>query len=215
MNTHRIIIADDHQLFRDGVRLVLEHTQRFEVVAEAGNGHEALEALKTTEADVLVLDINMPDMDGLETAGHLRKEHPQLRILIVTMLGHGSLIKRLMRLGVDGYILKENSQKEMVAALDAIVAGNNYYSAEVTQAVMKSLEPATKKTPSDNVTLTNRETEVIRMIAREMTTQEIADALFIAKSTVISHRKNILRKLDVRNIAGMVKYAMERGLLDD
>lgn len=214
MKARRVLIADDHQMFLDGLRLVLSATDRYQVAAEARSGLEALAVLETTDIDIAVLDVSMPELDGAETARQIRERFPRVRILMLSMLSQDALIKRLIRIGIDGFILKENGQKELVTALDAVAAGSKYFSSEVTAAVMDSFNPAVKHSGLNRVKLTDREMEVLRLVAREMTTQEIADRLFVAPSTVITHRKNIMAKLDVRNTAGMIRYALEMGLIE-
>jgi len=210
-NTLHVLIADDHQLFLDGLRMLLSTTDQFDVVVEANNGRQALEAMSGTKVDLAVLDINMPELDGIDTAKSIRDNYPNVRILMLTMYNHDTFIKRLMRAGVDGYILKENSQKELLAALETIASGKKYFAPEVTQAVMDSFNPSIKKTGLDKVSLTKREMEVLQLVTQELTAQEIADRLFVSQSTVITHRKNIMRKLDARNTAGMVRIATELG----
>lgn len=210
----RVLIADDHQLFLEGIKLLLHSSNQFEVVFEANTGQEALDFLTTETIDLAVLDINMPELDGVETAKQIKQKYPAVKILMLTMYSHDSFIKRLMRAGVDGYILKENSLNELMTAMESLALGNKYFAPEVTQAVMDSFNPSVQKTGLEKVRLTKRELEVLQLVSQELTTQEIADKLFVSQSTVITHRKNIMFKLDVRNAAGMVRLATELGLVN-
>ncbi len=207
----RVLTADDHQLFLDGIRMVLEASNDFAVVAEANNGLEVMERLQECEVDAVVLDIGMQEMDGIETAKAIKATYPQIPILMLTMYTHDSYIKRLIRVGVNGYILKENGQRELVTALRELVKGKKYFAPAVTQAVMRSFESNDNESEAQ---LTKREYEILRLVAQEYTTLEIAEKLFISESTVITHRKNIMLKMNVRNMAGMIKVATERGWFD-
>lgn len=216
MNPLRILIADDHQLFLDGIKMVLSTTSQFKVVAEANSGQAVLDLLSQEfppSIDIAILDINMPEGDGVETAKWIKQNDIKIKVLMLTMYNNELFIKRLMRAGVDGYILKENSQQELITALEALSIGKQYFASEVTQAVMDSFNPSIKKKGLDKVHLTKRELEVIQLVTKELTTQEIALKLHVAPTTVIQHRKNIMRKLDVRNAAGMVRVATEMGLV--
>ena len=217
MTPFRILIADDHQLFIDGIKMVLSSSTLFEVVAEANSGQAVIDLLsqKTSPAiDIAILDINMPEIDGIEAAKWIKQNSSSLKVLMLTMYSNELFIKRLMRAGVDGYILKENSQQELMAALETLASGKQYFAQEVTQAVMDSFNPTLQKKGLDKVHLTKRELEVIQLVVKELTTQEIANQLYVAPTTVIQHRKNIMRKLDVRNAAGMVRVATELGLVE-
>jgi len=209
----RVIIVDDHQLFADGIQQVIDATNGFKVVATCNSGSEALELLCKTPVDLLLLDLKMPGMDGLETARAVKASHPQLRLLIITMLSHTSYIQRLIRTGVEGYILKDSGQEELLTALETIGKGGKYYSKDVTQALIEGMAPRNTRSGLDKVQLTDREHQVLQLVAKQLTTREIARKLFVAESTIITHRKNIMRKLDVSNSVGMVKLATESGLL--
>lgn len=214
MTVSRVLIADDHQLFLDGLRMVLDTSPKFEIVGEANNGKQVLDLLANVQADLAVLDISMPEMDGIETAKAIKSTYPDMRILILSMYRQDALIKRLMRSGIDGYVLKENGQKELIKALEVIVSGQKYFAEEVTKVIIDSFNPSVKKSQKNDVNLTKRELEVLQLVSKEMTTQEIAQKIFVSQNTVITHRKNIMRKLDVRNAAGMIRLATEMGLLD-
>lgn len=214
MSTIKVLLADDHQMFLDGLKMILQADENIEIVGTASNGEEALAFLKNHEVDVLVLDINMPGMDGVETIRHIKQQNIGTKVLILSMFSTDVLIKRLLRIGAEGYVLKDNGHKHLRDAILKIAAGEKYYSQEVMEAVMDGLNPAEKKTGFGNVKLTPREMEILQLIAQEHTTPEIAEKLFISQGTVITHRKNLIRKLEVRNTAGLIKYAMQLGLIE-
>lgn len=205
------MIADDHQIFLDGLRSLLGGDPQLEVLGVALNGKALLEQVGALRPDVVLLDINMPEMDGAETARHLKEKHPEVRILILTMHESAPFVKRLLEIGVDGYALKNSSKAELLAAIQAVHKGKQYYSHQVVGAVMDSLR-GTGKTPADEVELTPRELDVLRLLAQEFTTPEIAEKLFISPHTVESHRKNLLSKLGKKNTAGLVAWAVKMGL---
>jgi len=212
MKKYKLVLADDHRLFMDGVSFLLRNEPAYEVVATCVKGSELITFLEQTASlpDVLLLDINLPEMDGVEITRKVKTQFPEVAVLIVSMNCHISFIKKLLRLGVNGYILKENSQDELLLALQQLVSGEKYFSKEVTQALTDGLANGGMQ----QVSLTKREYEVLQWVAKGLTTAAIADRLFVSASTVVSHRKNIMQKLDVKNVAEMIRYATEMGLLD-
>lgn len=213
MKQFRIVMADDHQLFIDGMKSVIEKQEQYTVVATANSGAETLELLKQNQADLVLLDIEMQTIDGIETAKTIRELYPETRILMITMYSHINQIKKLMRIGVNGIILKENGQSELLRAIETVFAGHNYHSTEVTNALVNHLNPNNRPTGLQRVSLTKREFEVLQCVAEGLTSPEIADKLFIAKTTINTHRKNIMEKLEVKNVAELIRYATEMGLL--
>jgi len=209
----KIFIADDHQMFIDGIKAILKDEAGIQVVGEARNGMEVLEQLEQIKTDLLLLDINMPVMDGIETTRHLRKTFPGIKILMLTMYNNHEFISGLVHEGASGYILKNTGKKELIEAIITVHKGNNYFSKEVTETVMQHLhkKPADQKVES--VQLTRREKEILVLISREFSTRQIADELFISPNTVETHRKNLMSKLNVKNIAGLVKFALQTGLI--
>jgi two-component system nitrate/nitrite response regulator NarL len=210
-----IIVADDHQMFIDGIKLLLKMRKDFSVVAEAKTGLEVLEVLKAKKADLILMDVNMPDMDGEETTKQVKKLYPETKILMLTMFNTRDYIEKLLRAGADGYILKNTGKEELSLAIDTVMGGDAYYSKEVTERIMEGLQK--KKVIESNpffIELTGREKDVLRLIVKELTSHEIADQLCISFHTVETHRKNLISKLQVKNIAGLVKYALQHGLAD-
>jgi len=211
----RILIADDHQLVIDGILLMLKEAPGISCVATAGNGQEALEQLSKYEVDVLLLDINMPVMDGIECCRLATRQHPSLKILVLSMMNDASLVKQMLKEGAAGFLLKNAGQDEVITAIKKVHQGDKAFSQEVLSIIMDSLSgvPANKNNPSIP-RISPREKQILSMIVWEKTTQEIAEELFISFGTVETHRRNLLHKLDVRNTAGLVRVALEHGLLE-
>lgn len=211
----KIIIADDHQLFIDGIKSLVKSMKKMEIIAEVSNGKQLLEVLESKSCDIILMDINMPEMDGVEATKQVKAKYPSIKILMLTMFSNREYIEKLLRAGADGYLLKNTGKEELQEAIDNIINGESYFSKEVTERIMEGLQK--KKIAEKNtyiVELTEREIEVLKLIVQEFTTAEIAEKLFISPHTVETHRKNLISKLNVRNIAGLVKYAMQNGLVD-
>lgn len=208
MNTSypiRIALVDDHSLVRDGVRALLGVRPSLEVVGEAENGAQALDLCGRVSPDILLVDIGLKDMNGLELTRLLRIQYPDIKILILSMYDNHEYIATSIRAGASGYVLKNAPSKEIIAAIEAIATGGTFYSAEV------ALKLATRK--PDETELTPRESQVLIGLAQGLNNKTIARELAISVRTVETHRLSIRRKLKVDKPAGLVKYAMEHGLL--
>ncbi|MEB0043254.1 MULTISPECIES: response regulator transcription factor [unclassified Pseudomonas] len=201
----RIALVDDHALVRDGVRALLAVRPSFDVVGEAEDGPEAINLCSQVSPDILLIDIGLKDMNGLELTRLLRAQYPAIKILILSMYDNQEYIATSIRAGASGYVLKNAPSREIVAAIEAIAAGGTFYSAEV------ALKLASKK--SDETELTPRESQVLVGLAQGLDNKTIARELAISVRTVETHRLSIRRKLNVDKPAGLVKYAMEHGLL--
>jgi len=213
-NKIKILIADDHQLILDGLKLMLGGQSDFEVVGTVHNGLEAINTIRERHIDVLVMDLNMPEMNGLEACRIIRKEFPGLKILILSMLADAKLIKNVLKEGATGYMLKNSGQDELSEAIRNVSQGKVHYDERVMELMLE-----TKKTKAQNSTemipsLSRREKEILQLVIDEMTTPEIAAKLFIGIGTVESHRRNMISKLGVRNTAGLVSKAYQYGILD-
>jgi DNA-binding NarL/FixJ family response regulator len=207
----RIFLVDDHQMVLDGITSILADVENIKVVGTASNGESALRSLAVEGVDVLLLDINMPEMDGIDVVRQMEKEGIEVNTLILTMHNNPQFTKQLIELGVEGCILKNSGKKELLYAINEVNEGRRYYGEDVTGSLFSSLEK-TKKAIQD-VLLTKREVEIIKLIANELTTNEIAEKLMISSFTVDTHRKNIVSKLGVKNMAGLVKFAYENQLI--
>lgn len=211
----KVVITDDHQIFIDGLKALLSIMEGVELVGEANNGLELLEVLKKQEVDIILMDVNMPEMDGIEATKEVLQQYPDMKVLMLTMFGTQDYIQKLLKAGAQGYLLKNTGRDELENAIRTLVGGGTYYSKEVTDRIMEGLQKKKKQDQDYRlVELTEREKEVLVLIAEEMTTQEIADKLFISHHTVETHRKNLISKLNVRNVSGLVKYAVQQGMLD-
>jgi two-component system, NarL family, nitrate/nitrite response regulator NarL len=211
MDNIRVFVADDHHLVVDGIRAMLNGEREFVVVGSAQNGLEVLKSLNDTRPDVVLMDINMPQMDGIETTRELKATHSHIHVVILSMYNNMEFIDNLLDAGASGYLLKNTGKEELMEAIRQVLAGTRYLGKEVQEVMAEGYKNKDRNGTDRFETLTKREKEIIRLITRERTTQEIAEELHISTATVETHRKNILHKLDVRNIAGLVKYALERG----
>lgn len=210
-----LLIADDHQIFIDGLKSLLASDKRFVVVAEANNGKEVLEQLANKEIDIAILDVNMPEMNGIEATKLIAKNYPVVKTLILTMHNRKEFIVELIAAGASGYLLKNCNKSELTDALLALNDNKDYYSREVTDAVIESLKQKKKGELHPQIELSKREVEVLQLIAKEFTTKEIGQKLFISENTVETHRRNLISKLNMRNTAGLVRYAVENKLLTE
>jgi len=209
------MLVDDHKVVRDGLKYHFEDHAEFDVSLEASNGEEALNLLTKNEVDVVITDISMPVMDGIAFLKEIREKMPDQKVIALTMLGEVTHIKQMISLGVNGYLLKNSSEDEIILAINTVIEGQNYFSKEVTQSLIDDL--AGKRKPKQRLTietpLSKREKEVLRLIAEEYSNQEIADELFISVRTVDSHKHNLLEKTGAKNVAGLVLYAVEHDLI--
>ena len=209
----RILITDDHQLVIDGIKLMLAEAPDLECVGEANSGEAALGLLAETPVDVLLLDINMPGMDGLECCRQVRRGFPEVKILVLSMLREGSLVKMLLHEGASGYLLKNAGKEEVIGAIRKVHAGERALGADVMDIFLENPKQKKKRQASPFPKISRREKQVLRLIVEERTTGEIAEELFISFATVETHRRNLLMKLNARNTAGLVRSALEYDLL--
>jgi DNA-binding NarL/FixJ family response regulator len=208
----RVLLVDDHNLVRAGVRKILETHPGFVVVGEVGDGHQALRALQESTVDVVVLDLTMPGLDGFEVLARIKELHPSIRVLVLTMHATSEHVTRAVREGADGYLLKDSAVQELVAALEAVMAGNNYFSPAAQQALGQVLRAGSALgRPLD--LLTDRERDVLKLVAHGLSTKEIAGRLDISPRTVDTHRANLMRKLGLRSVALLTQFALREGLL--
>ncbi|MDX1684021.1 MAG: response regulator transcription factor [Saprospiraceae bacterium] len=216
----KILIADDHKMFVDGIDSILKNEKDFTVVDRCYDGPSIFKSLEDHEVDVILLDVNLPGMTGIEVTERLQKEKPGIRILALSMYNEESFVSEILKKGALGYILKNTGRSELVTGIRTVFSGESYFSKDVTETIMSGLM---KKQKAGNNTLkksvhipkiSRREKEVLALIAKEFTTQEIAEKLFISLKTVESHRSSLLSKLNARNSAGLVRIALENNLLE-
>lgn len=211
----RLIIADDHRMFIDGIKALLKNEKEIKVTGEALNGVHLLRLLEKETPDVILMDINMPEMDGVEATKLITTKYPRVKIIMLSMHSTKEFVAGMIEAGAAGYILKNTGKKELVEAIQAVSQGKSYYSREVTEVIMESFKNPSKKNQNPELPqLTDREKEVLKLIAQEFSTKEIADKLFISPNTVETHRKNVMSKIGAKNMAGLVKYALQLGLID-
>jgi DNA-binding NarL/FixJ family response regulator len=212
----RIFLVDDHTIVRDGLRALLANEPDIEIVGEASNGQELLDRLPTTPTDVVMLDANMPVLDGLATTLRLRAEFPQVRILILSMLAHERYIGQLFDAGAAGYVLKSAEKGEILVAIQTIIAGRQFLCSDLGLSMLRKV--LSKDDEPEEVAkasrLSRRESEVLQLLSEGMTTNEIAEKLFTSKRTIETHRQNILEKTQTKNTAALIRMAVTQGLLD-
>lgn len=209
----KIIIVDDHTLFRNGLRILLNSLSNYRVVGEAANGQEFIGLLDKTEVDLVLLDIDMPVMDGITAARLALQKFPNLKIITLSMYGEEDYYYKMVDAGVKGFLLKNSDMNEVRNALEAVYEGGNYFSSELLQTLVNSLRTSSKpKEP--HMDLSEREIEILILICQGFSNQEIAEQLFISKRTVDKHRANILEKSQCKNTAQLVMYAIKNQLVE-
>jgi DNA-binding NarL/FixJ family response regulator len=199
----RLLLVDDHQLVRDGLRARLGDIAEFEIVGEAASGQEALAAAECLRPDLALVDVGLPDMNGIELASALGQRSPALRVLILSMYDSAGYVRSAMQAGARGYVLKDAPSAEIIAAIRAVAAGGVYFSSALTAALTTA--------PADATTLTEREREVLILLAQGDSNKRIALKLDVSVRTVETHRLNLRRKLGIETVAGLTNYALKRG----
>jgi len=212
----RVLIADDHTLFRKGVKRLLEDSDVAHVVGEASDGIEAVRKAKDLSPDVILMDISMPNLNGIEATQQLLKRDSDTRVLILTMHDNEKYIGRILRAGAAGYLLKDTASADFLSAIRAVHRGDSYLSPSISRMILNGLfqEKDSRRTKSRVNTLTPREREVLTLLAEGKSNKEIGDVLYISPKTVDVHRTNIMKKLDIHSIVQLVKYAIQQGLVD-
>jgi DNA-binding NarL/FixJ family response regulator len=211
MSSYRIILADDHALFRSGVRRILEEVPGVEVVGEAADGMELLALLKEVTPDLVILDISMPKLRGLEAIQEIKSSHPQVQVLILTMHKDEEYLSYALGAGAAGFILKQDADPELLKALATIRRGKTYLSPAISEVVPDLLRRRQKPDGTPKEVLTHREREILTLLADGKSSKEIGELLFISLRTVQNHRANIMRKLKVKRTTDLIKYAIQKG----
>jgi len=205
----RIVLADDHKILLDSLNFVLKKQPNIEVVATVNNGAELLSILNKTPIDVILMDIQMPELDGFEAAVSIRARYPQVKILVLSMHNDRSYIERMYELGVAGYVLKTADIDEIIEAIHKVALGGSYFTPDIILSAMNR-----SSDQSGEIKLTRRERQVIELIAKENSNVQIAEILNLSVGTINSYRKNLLKKLNVKNTAGLVRFAMNHGIIN-
>ena len=208
MSKIKVLLVDDHQIIIDGLKSLLKNSDEIIVATEANNGREAMRILEILEIDVILMDIDMPVLNGIDTLKEITKRGTDVKVIILSMHNEAGMIKSLISIGANGYLLKSCTQEELINAISKVASGQSYFSTEVT---LSLLNPAQSNQPTE--LLTDRETEIIKLIAEGFSNKEIGSKLFISHRTVDTHRTNLMKKLGVSNIAGLISYAIRNGIV--
>jgi DNA-binding NarL/FixJ family response regulator len=207
---YTIILADDHLLFRQGVRKILEEVEGWRVVGEAKDGLELLELLKKTQPNLVILDISMPNLRGLEAAREIKSLYPEIKILLLTMHKDSDLLQEGVEAKVDGFLVKEDADSDLLQAVRAIRKGQKFFSPLISEKLVDLVHQRGKTDP-----LTPREKEILKLVAEGKTSREVADLLYISPNTVQRHRDKIMSKLELKNLAELVLFALKQGYISN
>ena len=213
----KILIADDHAMFADGISSILNAEKNIDVIGQCLDGPSVLEFLEKSHADILLLDVNLPGMSGIDVCKEVVQKYSNTKVIAISMFNEESFVTEILNNGAKGYVLKNTGREELLKAIETVQSGKSYFSDDVTETIMKGLmnqRKGSKEVKKDVPKISKREKEVLELIVKEHTTQEIAKKLFISLKTVESHRSNLLAKMNARNSAGLVRIAMEHNLLD-
>ena len=214
MSKIRVMLVDDHALFREGMRALLQSCSDIEIVGEATNGKEAIEKVSQLSPEVVLMDIAMPVMGGVEATRRIRKDNPEIGVLVLTQYEDSEYILSMLKAGAKGYIAKTATAAELVAAIRAVHKGESFLYPSATTALIKEYLTRARGEQSEYERLTDRERETLQLVAEGRSNQEIADRLFISVKTVLRHRTNIMEKLGFHNRTELIKYAISKGLID-
>ncbi|MFY0593796.1 response regulator [Roseivirga sp.] len=210
MDKIKIMVVDDHQVIIDGMEAIINNTNDLEFVGGALNGHQVIEAIEQEkDVDLILMDINMPEMDGLECTSYLNKHHPDIRVIALSMHDNPRLAKRMIKNGAFGFLLKNSSKENILMAIAEVSKGKNFFDPQLMSAFFDAGNKKSSSSFGKKDLLTKRELEIIQLICQEKTTGEIADELSISTHTVESHRANILLKLELKNSVGLAKWAIQ------
>ena len=210
-----IYIVDDHKVFRDGVTALVKYEEGMEIIGSSGTVREFMSEIENVQPDVILMDISIGEDDGTIATKWIKEKDPATKVLILSMHNDDKHIKKVLEAGANGYLLKDAGTKEMMQAIRAVANGSSFYSQKISNAMVQQLlkgNAPTKEKKSRN--LTPRELEILKLIAEEKSNQEIADSLFISIRTVDTHRRNLLEKIQVKNTAGLVRYALKHGIAE-
>jgi two-component system nitrate/nitrite response regulator NarL len=205
----KIYIVDDHQMLIDGLKALLSDEKHISLVGENTSAKVALKEVGEYRPDIVLTDINMPEMDGIELTREIKKQQPEVKVIALSMYGERETISDMLKAGVSAYILKNTGKQELLKAIEKVASGGTFFSDEVSAEMMRTYpEQAAKE-----ISLSQREIEVIELIAQEYTNAKIAEALFISERTVETHRKNIFRKTDTKSVIGLLKYCVDKRII--
>lgn len=211
-----IVLADDHTIVRQGLAKLIEGEPNIQVVGEAENGRQAVTKVEALQPDIVIMDIGMPLLNGIEATRQIKKIAPRTRVIILSMHAHDRYISELISLGASGYLLKDSTGGEIIKAISAAIKGDTYLSPSISRRVIEDYLSLKKKSSQEDLygRLSNREREVFQMIAEGHTTKEISEILCVSPSTVKTHRANIMEKLQIDNIAHLIQFAIRLGIVE-
>ena len=212
MKKHRIILVDDHQMLIDGLSAILSANKDIEIVKTFTNGNLLLEELNELNPEIVLTDISMPEIDGYELTKKIKKQNPEIQVIALSMSGNIADINKMLDVGISGYVLKNVGNQELIEAIHKVAQGKMHFSDDVTEEMVKNKHAKPEKN-EEQVKLTERELEILKLIVQELNNAEIADKLFISERTVETHRKNMIRKFNTKTIVGLIKYAMDHKLI--
>lgn len=216
-NRYKVILVDDHKLFRDGLKFVIMQIENLEVVAEASNGKEFLDIIDSHEPDIVLMDISMPELNGIEATKQAMAKNPKLKILALSMFCDEEYYFQMIQAGVMGFVLKESGKNELEEAISAILKGESYFSQKLLREIIININNPTHKHKSQNeqnIELTKRETEVLKLICEGLSNSQIAEKLFISLRTVEGHKSNLITKTGVKNSISLVMCALKNKLVE-
>lgn len=209
----RVVIAEDHQIVREGIRTLLENAVSCEVVGEAGDGREALEVIAEERPDVLVVDLSMPQLNGLEVIRRVHENDPEVGVIVLSMHGDAGYVARALQAGASGYLVKEDTTEHLVEAIERVEQGMHFFSPRLRERVERLVKEG-RDAPTDPVErLTDREREILQLVAEGYTSREIADRLHISPRTVDTHRANLMDKLELEGISELIRYAIRKNII--
>jgi DNA-binding NarL/FixJ family response regulator len=212
MGKIKILLADDHQLFRNGLKILLDAFDDFEIAGEAVNGEEVLRIIENTDCNIVLMDIDMPVMDGIEATRRVSEINPDIKIIALSMYGEEEYYHRMVEAGAKGFILKDSDISEVKDAIVTVYNGSTWFSQELLQNVIRRIK--SRETETDHANLSKREKEILLKICEGLSNQEIADTLFISKRTVDKHRANLLGKTQSKNTASLILYAIKNKIIE-
>ena len=216
MEKSRVLIVDDHQLIIDGLKAFVNQDESLEFIGECNNGEDAIRYADALNPDIILMDIEMPKVSGIQASEEIKKAHPDIKIIIISMHQEKGLIKKLIERGVDGYLLKNSSQEEVLSAIGVVRSGKKYFSEDITLALLNKESNTSSFSAGESsilAELTEREIEILKAIAGGQTNKEIGEELHISHRTVDTHRTNLMKKLEVNNVAGLIRFAFKNGLI--
>lgn len=206
-----LMLVDDHQIMIDGIKALLKNEREFAIISETTKPLTVIDLIGKKIPDIIIADISMPELNGIELTKLIKKKYPEVKVLALSMHNDKQTITEMLQAGISGFVLKNTGKKELIDALGKIADGGMYFSEAITLEIMRST--ATVSAPHGETNLTAREIEIVKLIGAELNNAQIGEKLFISERTVETHRKNIFRKINVKSVAGLMKFALEKGII--